>query len=97
MESRTGLFVVARTDTEVEDNKSNHSINECKQDTDEAGEETSPEDEIIERSYTRLAESAQYTGAVQETKDKWHEWFQLQANWMKNVEEDPENYFDDSL
>ena len=96
MENKTSLFVVglARTDTEVEDTKSNHSINEHKQDTDE---EISPEDEIIERSYTRLEESARYIGALQETKDKWHEWFQLQANWMKNVEDDPENYFDDCL
>ena len=97
MKNKTGFFVVAHTDTEIEDNKSNHSINEHKQDSDEGDEEISAEEEIIERSYTRLEESAQYVGALQETKDKWHQWFQLQANWMKNVEEDPENYFDDYL
>ena len=30
-------------------------------------------------------------------RDKWHEWFQMQKNWMDNVEEDPDNYFDDNL
>ena len=29
--------------------------------------------------------------------DKWHDWFQMQADWMKNVEKDPEHYFDDYL
>ena len=31
------------------------------------------------------------------SRDKWHEWFQMQKKWMDNVEEDPDNYFDDNL
>ena len=30
-------------------------------------------------------------------RDKWHDWFKMQREWMNKVEEDPENYFDDYL
>jgi len=39
----------------------------------------------------------QGSGGGAPKKDKWHEWFQMQNKWMDNVEEDPDNYFDDNL
>ena len=47
---------------------------------------------LLAKSYTRL-EGASYF----QFKQKGHEWFEMQKNWMTNVEEDPENYFDDNL
>ncbi len=41
--------------------------------------------------------AASPTGGVDLGKDKWHEWFRMQREWMKKVEEDPDNYFDDYL
>lgn len=53
------------------------------------------------QSYKRL-ESAPFLhfkqqGAGAGGKDKWHEWFVMQKDWMNNVEENPESYFDDNL
>ena len=50
----------------------------------------------LAKSYAKL-EKAIPLGYKPETKDKWHDWFQMQADWMKNVEKDPEHYFDDYL
>jgi hypothetical protein len=30
-------------------------------------------------------------------KDKWHEWFSMQKDWMNNVQDNPDDYFDDNL
>ena len=59
------------------------------------GEHKSP---LLARSYARLAQAPsvhfpQAPGA----KDKWHDWFKMQKEWLDNVEDDPENYFDDFL
>lgn len=51
------------------------------------------------KSYMRL-ESAPFVHFKQQSsggKDKWHEWFHMQKDWMNNVEENPENFFDDNL
>ncbi len=58
-------------------------------------------DPLLAKSYTRL-ESAPFfhfkqPGAGPGGKDKWHDWFEMQKDWMNNVEEDPVNYFDDNL
>lgn len=59
----------------------------------------------LAKSWQRL-ESAQYLhfkppqqqqAGAEPAQDKWHEWFQMQRDWMENVEEDPDNYFDDNL
>lgn len=57
----------------------------------------------LARSWIRL-ESAPYVHFKQQPqgsggggKDKWHEWFQMQKDWLSNVEQDPDNYFDDNL
>ena len=53
----------------------------------------------LAKSYMRL-ENAPFLHFKQQkagTKDKWHEWFHMQKDWMNNVEENPENYFDDNL
>lgn len=52
---------------------------------------TSP---ALAKSYAKLEKSVSHKPG---SKDKWHDWFQMQADWMKNVEEYPEHYFDDHL
>ena len=50
----------------------------------------------LAKSFTRL-EKAPLVHFKQGTEDKWHDWFKMQKEWMNNVENDPENYFDDYL
>lgn len=61
---------------------------------------------LVTKSYARLAQTAASTsgygvggagigGGV--GRDKWHDWFKMQREWMDNVEQDTENYFDDYL
>ena len=52
---------------------------------------TSP---ALAKSYAKLEKSVLHKSG---SKDKWHDWFQLQADWVNNVEEYPEHYFDDYL
>ena len=52
---------------------------------------TSP---ALAKSYAKLEKSVLHKSGA---KDKWHDWFQLQADWVNNVEEYPEHYFDDYL
>ena len=58
------------------------------------------QDPALAKSWIRL-ENAPYVHFKQQQgpggKDKWHEWFQMQKDWLNNVEQDPENYFDDKL
>lgn len=53
------------------------------------------ENPLIARSYAKL--QAQGGGLGVGTKDKWHNWFKMQREWLDNVEQDTENYFDDYL
>ena len=55
----------------------------------------SEKDRTLARSYAKLAKLGPPvdTGA----KDKWHDWFRMQSEWMDKVETDPDNYFDDGL
>ena len=60
---------------------------------------TQQDNSLLMKSYMKL-ESAPFLHFQQQGaggKDKWHEWFQMQKDWMNNVEEDPDNYFDDNL
>lgn len=50
----------------------------------------------LAKSYSKLEKTIP-PGYKPGSKDKWHDWFQLQADWMKNVESNPEHYFDDYL
>ena len=50
----------------------------------------------LAKSYAKLEKDVPL-GNKPGTNDKWHDWFQLQADWMKNVEKNPEHYFDDYL
>ena len=62
---------------------------------------------LVTKSYARLAQTAASTsgyGGVGAAgvgtgvgRDKWHDWFKMQQEWMDNVEQDTENYFDDYL
>ena len=45
------------------------------------------------KSYAKLEKAI----PKMEGKDKWHDWFQMQADWMENVENNPDYYFDDGL
>ena len=47
----------------------------------------------LARSYARLAKMAGPTPP----RDRWHDWFRLQGEWLSHIEEDPDNYFDDLL
>lgn len=44
-----------------------------------------------------LGRAASPTGGLELSRDKWHDWFKMQKEWLSKVEEDPENYFDDYL
>lgn len=50
----------------------------------------------LAKSFARI-ERAPFVHFKQGTEDKWHNWFKMQKEWMNNVENDPENYFDDYL
>lgn len=53
---------------------------------------------LLARSYARLAQaSSVHSPQAPGAKDKWHDWFKMQKEWLNNVEDDPENYFDDFL
>ena len=65
---------------------------------------------LVTKSYARLAQTAASTSGygvgaagvgtgvgVAGVRDKWHDWFKMQREWMDNVERDEENYFDDYL
>ena len=53
---------------------------------------------LLARSYARLAQaSSGHFPQAPGAKDRWHDWFKMQKEWLNNVEDDPENYFDDFL
>lgn len=64
---------------------------------------------VLLKSYARL-ESAPFLhfskqqhgqggggGGGGASEDKWHKWVNMQKDWMNNVEENPDDYFDDNL
>ena len=53
-----------------------------------------PTSKALAKSYAKLEKAVPPLGYK---PDKWHSWFEMQADWMKNVEKDPEHYFDDYL
>lgn len=56
-------------------------------------------DPHLVKSYMRL-ENAPFLHFKQQGaggKDKWHEWFSMQKDWMNNVQDNPDDYFDDNL
>lgn len=53
-----------------------------------------PTTKALAKSYAKLEKAVPPLGYK---PDKWHNWFEMQADWMKNVEKDPEHYFDDYL
>lgn len=55
-------------------------------------------DPHLVKSYMRL-ESAPFLHFKQGAggKDKWHEWLSMQKDWMNNVQDNPDDYFDDNL
>lgn len=56
-------------------------------------------DPHLVKSYMRL-ENSPFLHFKQQPpggKDKWHEWVMMQKDWMNNVEENPDDYFDDNL
>lgn len=58
-------------------------------------------DPALAKSWIRL-ESApcvhfKQQGGATGGKDKWHDWLQMQKDWLSKVEQDPDNYFDDNL
>ena len=65
-------------------------VQEGEEPEDQGGEEENP---ILAESYARLARAA---GATPQ-RDRWHDWFKLQGEWLSHVEQDPDNYFDDLL
>ena len=62
----------------------------CQQQAKSGEKMTSP---ALAKSYAKLEKAIPSV----ETKDKWHDWFQMQADWMDNVEKNPDHYFDDGL
>ena len=71
----------------------NHLLSKLEEDTSTV-QSASP---ALARSYVKLEKAVPPNSFKPGAKDKWHEWFQIQADWMRNVEEDPEHYFDDYL
>ena len=54
----------------------------------------------LAHSYARLAQAPVVyfpQGPGAKDRDKWHDWFKMQRDWLDNVQNDPENYFDDFL
>ncbi len=49
----------------------------------------------LAHSYAQLAELG--PPVELQRRDKWHDWIQMQNEWMDRVETDPDNYFDDYL
>jgi hypothetical protein len=47
----------------------------------------------LAKSYAKLEKAV----PLGHKPEMWHDWFEMQADWMKNVEKDPEHYFDDYL
>ena len=56
-------------------------------------EDQGPTSRALAKSYAKLEKAV----PLGYKPDKWHDWFQMQADWMKNIEKDPEHYFDDYL
>ena len=52
-----------------------------------------PINKALAKSYAKLEKAV----PLGHKPEKWHDWFEMQADWMKNVEKDPEHYFDDYL
>lgn len=52
-----------------------------------------PTSKALAKSYAKLEKVV----SLGHKPDKWHDWFEMQADWMNNVEKDPEHYFDDYL
>lgn len=55
----------------------------------------SEQNRSLARSYAKLAKLGPPVDVG--SKDRWHDWFKMQSEWMEKVETDPENYFDDFL
>lgn len=55
--------------------------------------EECPTSKALAKSYAKLEKAV----PLGHKPDKWHGWFEMQAEWMKNIEKDPEHYFDDYL
>lgn len=62
------------------------------EESDDEDLETAESVNLVDESYERLTSA----GGGGEG-DKWQEWFHMQRDWMNNVDENPENYFDDNL
>ena len=58
---------------------------------EESDDETEESANLMDESYERLVNAGGGEG------DKWQDWFHVQRDWMNNVDENPENYFDDNL